>query len=87
MCRIGSMTTKKTTKKKTATKPKAKKPAAKKKPAKKTEKVVATSVANHEQAHEKALESLAGFAAPTYTPLVVPKKKKSLWRRIVGFGF
>lgn len=92
---LATMTTKKTTKKKTSTKPKAKKPAAKKKASKPAaaEKSVAKATDSHEKAHDVALDSI-----PKSQPLTVenvllhvskaePKKKKSLWRRIVGFGF
>lgn len=91
---LATMTTKKTTKKKTSAKPKAKKPAAKKKASKPAVKEQPTTKEiEHEKAHDVALSSI-----PKSQPLTVenvllhvskaePKKKKSLWRRIVGFGF
>lgn len=100
MYRIATMTTKKTTKKKTPAKSKAKKPATKKrststakKPASKVS--AQSSVPEHEKAHGVALDSIqksvpsAVLAAHATTQWQKPevKKKKSLWRRIFGFGF
>lgn len=77
-----SMTQKKTTTKKTTPKPKAKKPTAKKKttPKKEQEHVHDASCGHdHELAHVAAPE----LPVPTFA---VAKKKKSLWRKIFGFG-
>lgn len=72
------MTTKKPTNKKAPTKPKAKKPAAKKDVAKNTNtETVRVQIATHE----------AGHHAPVATGSAVVTKKKSLWKRIFGFGF
>lgn len=90
------MTTKKTTKKKTSAKPKAKKPAAKKKTSKPAVKAPTAEQADsskveHEKAHGVALDSVQKHFVSTADVLAAipkqdPKKKKSLWRRIVGFG-
>ena len=73
------MTTKKPTNKKAPTKPKAKKPAVKKVVTKNTDtETVRIQIATHEAGHTHA---------PVATGSAVVPKKKSLWKRIFGFGF
>lgn len=78
------MTNKKPTKNKTAAKPQAKKPVAKKAVAAKTPKTetVQIRIETHEAAHVAANARAAAAVGSASTP-----KKKSLWRRIFGFGF
>lgn len=86
MSRLALMATKKTTTKKTSAKSKAKKPAVKKKSTKAVEPKHESAVVNEQQ--KVPAFTPAPLPAPTYTTLSpAPKKKKSLWRRIVGFGF
>lgn len=75
------MTNKKPTKKQAPTKPQAKKPVAKKAVAAKTPKTetVNIRIETHEAGHTHAVAAATSSAS---TP-----KKKSLWRRIFGFGF
>lgn len=80
------MTNKKSTKKKTTSKPAAKKAATKKKVAPKKNPVKSESTPvdythQHEAAHVATTETVKIDVA------VAPKKKKSLLRRILGFGF
>jgi hypothetical protein len=81
------MATKKTTTKKASPKSKAKKPATKKKPAKATAPKQATAEVKQEPKVEEVVAQLPKFAPVSSLPPAQPKKKKSLWRRIVGFGF
>lgn len=78
------MATKKTTTKKTSTKPKAKKPAAKKKAPKAAEPKQASSPA----LEWKKVQDVVAESTPKFAPVIAAKpKKKSLWKRITGFGF
>jgi hypothetical protein len=80
------MTNKKPTKKKATAKPQAKKPVAKKPAVAKTPKTETVKIridaqeAAHEAAHARRATAAVISSAPT-------PKKKSLWRRIFGFGF
>ena len=75
------MTTKKPASKKTPTKPKAKKPAAKKEATKtRSTDTVRITIDTHEAGHTHAPVS-SGVSSAT------KPKKKSLWKRIFGFGF
>ncbi len=78
------MTNKKPNAKKTPTKPKAKKPVAKK-----VVKKQSTTNPNTETVNIQIVAHEAGHVqAPVATGgPVTTKKKKSLWRRILGFGF
>ena len=87
------MATKKTTSKKTSTKSKAKKPVTKKKSVKKAEPKQETADVKQEAVAQPTIVSSSGATATalkvweTPKPFVPQKKKKSLWRRIFGFGF
>ena len=79
------MTNKKPTKKKAVTKPQVKKPATKKPAKAKTSKTetVNIRIEAHEAAHvAENARAVAAAISSASTP-----KKKSLWRRIFGFGF
>lgn len=74
-------TNKKPASKKTPTKPKAKKPAAKKVVEKEpSSETVRIQIATHEAGHSHTPTPV------TNAGIVVPKKKKSLLKRIFGFG-
>lgn len=78
------MATKKTTPKKSATK--TKKPASKKPATKK--KATAPKEHVHDASCGHNIAAVAKVEVPTVkVDLLVPQKKKSLWKRIVGFGF
>lgn len=78
------MTNKKPTKKQTTAKPQPKKPVVKKPVAAQTSKpeTVKIRIETHEAGHVHAGAAVATTIGGSSTP-----KKKSLWRKIFGFGF
>lgn len=79
------MATKKKTPQKTSTKSRAKKPATKKKSTKTVEPKYVSAVVN-EQPKVSAPATPPPLPTTYLRPSPAPQKKKSLWRRIFGFG-
>lgn len=82
------MTTKKPTKKKTTPKPAAKKTATRKKAApKQKQNPVKDEPRSVDFTHQHEAAHVAAAETVKINIIGASKKKKSLWRRIVGFGF